>query len=210
VPQLGLGVERVLCIGAGAFGIPIRLSQAYPQARIDVAEIDPQVIQAGFEFFSLGQYPNVHPVATDGRLFLRDATERYDVIYIDAYHGIRYIPPHLATAEFFKLCQQHLAPNGIVMMNIISAVSGPTAELFRDFGATVRTVFASVYFIALRPTEPQSIQNVVLVCFSGSPPSTAESEMTELANYVPRDEKPITDQRNPIEAVLARQLRHSE
>lgn len=210
IPKLGLRVGHALCIGAGSFGIPIRLSQAYPDARVDVAEIDPRVIHAGIQFFDLGQHPNVRPIATDGRVFLEQTTERYDVIYVDAYHGVRYIPPHLATAEFFKLCREHLAPNGVLIMNIISAVTGPTSELFRNFAATVRSVFPSVYFIPLQPGEPQSIQNVVLVCFNGSPPSGAESEMTELANYVPRDEKPIRDQRNPIEAVLARQLRQSE
>lgn len=210
IPKLGLHVDHALCIGAGSFGIPIRLSQAYPNARVDVAEIDPQVIRVGFEFFDLGQYPNVHPVATDGRVFLKETSERYDVIYIDAYHGLRYIPPHLTTAEFFKLCHKHLAPNGIVMMNIISAVSGPNAELFRDFGATVRSVFPSVYFIALQPAQPQSIQNVVFVCFNSSPPRGAEAEMADLSSYVPRDQTPIVDERNPIEAVLARQLRQSE
>jgi predicted membrane-bound spermidine synthase len=210
IPKLGLHIDRGLCIGAGSFGIPIRLSQAYPDARVDVAEIDPRVIQVGFEFFNLGQYPNVHPVATDGRVFLKQTTERYDVIYIDAYHGVRYIPPHLTTAEFFRLCRQHLTSNGIVIMNVISSVSGPSAELFRDFGATVRDVFPSAYFIALQPAHPQSIQNVVLVCFNGDPPLGVEAEMADLASYIPRDEKPIVDEKNPIEAVLARQLRQSE
>jgi spermidine synthase len=210
IPKLGLRIDHALCIGAGSFGIPIRLSQTYPDARVEVAEIDPRVIQVGFEFFNLGQYPNVHPVATDGRVFLKESSERYDVIYIDAYHGVRYIPPHLTTSEFFRLCREHLTPNGIVMMNIISSVSGPNAELFRDFGATVRAVFPSVYFIALQSARPQSIQNVVLVCFNGSLPGGVESEMADLASYVPRDEKPIVDQQNPIEAVLARQLRQSE
>ena len=210
IPKLGIHVDHAVCIGAGSFGIPIRLSQAYPDARVDVAEIDPRVIQVGFDFFDLGQYPKVHPVATDGRVFLKQTNERYDVIYIDAYHGVRYIPPHLTTAEFFKLCHEHLTSNGIVMMNIISAVSGPNAELFRDFGATVRGVFPSVYFIALQPARPESIQNVVFVCFNGGPPPGVEAEMADLASYIPRDEKPIVDERNPIEAVLARQLRQSE
>jgi predicted membrane-bound spermidine synthase len=210
VPKLGLRVERVLCIGAGAFGIPIQLSQAYPEARIDVAEIDPQVIHAGFEFFGLGQYPNVRAVAADGRLFLRDATERYDVIFVDAYHGIRYIPPHLATVEFFQLCHDRLAPNGIVMMNIISAGFGPNAELFRAFGATVRSVFPSVQFIALQPAQLQTLQNIVLVCSSSFLPPEIDAGMAGLADYIPPDEKPMVDQKNPIEAILARQLRRKE
>ncbi len=210
VPKLGLRVQRVLCIGAGAFGIPIQLSQAYPEARIDVAEIDPRVIQAGFKFFGLGQYPNVRPVAADGRLFLRDATERYDVIFVDAYHGIRYIPPHLTTVEFFQLCHDRLAPNGVVMMNIISAGSGLNAELFRAFAATVGSVFPSVQFIALQPAQLQKLQNIVLVCSSSFPPRGIDAGMADLAGYIPRDTEPIVDQKNPIEAILARQLRRAK
>lgn len=210
IPKWGVAVKRALCVGAGSFGIPIRLSQAYPDARVDVAEIDPRVIHVGFQFFDLGQHPNVKAIATDGRVFLTQTNERYDVIYVDAYHGVRYIPPHLATAEFFKLCREHLTPNGVLMMNIISPVSGPFAELFRDFGATVRSVFPWVYFIPLQPTQLQSIQNVILVCFNGIPPGQVTSEIPSVDDYVPRDAKAIVDEENPIETVLARQLRQSE
>jgi predicted membrane-bound spermidine synthase len=209
LPKLGLRVERVLCIGAGAFGIPIQLSKAYPEAIIDVVEIDPQVIQVGFDFFGIGQYPNLHPVAADGRRFLREAGGTYDVIFVDAYHGIRYIPPHLATAEFFRLCHDRLSRQGVLMMNIISAVTGPNAELFHAFGATVGKVFPSVQFIALHPEQMETSQNIVLVCSSTIPPH-GTGGLRDLTPHIPFDAKPIVDSRNPIEAILARQLRRTD
>ena len=210
MPQLDLRVERVLCIGAGAFGIPIQLSQAYPQAIIDVVEIDSQVIQVGFDFFGIGQYPNLRPVAADGRRFLREASGNYDVIFVDAYHGVRHIPPHLSTVEFFQLCRDRLSPNGVLMMNIISAGSGPNAELFRAFGATVAKVFPSARFIALHPEQFETVQNIVLVCSSSLPSRRVDAGLKDLIPYIPFDAKPVVDQKNPIEAILARQLRRTE
>lgn len=210
VPQLGLRVERVLCIGAGAFGIPIQLSQAYPQAIIDVVEIDPQVIQTGFDFFGIGQYPNLHPIAADGRRFLRESSGNYDVIFVDAYHGVRHIPPHLSTVEFFQLCRDRLSPNGVLMMNIISAGAGPNAELFRAFGATVGKVFPSVQFIALHPEQLETVQNIVLVSSSSLALRGVDAGLKDLHPYIPFDAKPVVDQKNPIEAILARQLRRAE
>lgn len=210
VPQLGLRVERALCIGAGAFGIPIQLSQAYPGAVIDVVEIDPEVIQTGFDFFGLGQYPNVKPIAADGRRFLRETNVTYDVIFVDAYHGIRYIPPHLTTVEFFQLCRDRLSRDGVLMMNIISAGLGPDAELFRAFGATVGKVFPSIQFVALHPDQMEVAQNLVLVCSSNSPPHETGAGLKDLAAYIPSNVPPLIDRKNPIEAILARQLRQQE
>lgn len=209
VQKFGLPVKRVLCIGAGAFGIPIQVSQAYPKATIDVVEIDPQVIQTGFDFFGIGQYPNLRPVSADGRRFLREASGNYDVIFVDAYHGVRYIPPHLTTVEFFQLCRERLSPKGVLMMNIISAGSGPNAELFHAFGATVAKVFPSVQFIALHPDQFEISQNIVLVC-SSNLSSVSTSGLKDLTPYIPFDATPIVDQKNPIEAILARQLRRAD
>ena len=45
--------------------------------------------------------PSVLPVAADARRFLRRAGPRYDFIVGDVYDGVRSIPPHLVTREFF-------------------------------------------------------------------------------------------------------------
>jgi spermidine synthase len=207
VKKLGIPVKRVLCIGAGAFGIPERISQTYPDAIIDVAEIDPKVIEAGFRFFDLGKFPNVHPSAADGRMFLARSTGKYDLIFIDAYHGIRYIPPHLTTVEFFTQCRQHLSERGIVMMNVISAISGKDAELFRAFGATIKTVFPDCYVIPMEPLLEIGIQNIVLVCAPNALAQDPQIQQTPLSNYSLVNSKPMWDELNPIEAILARQLR---
>jgi spermidine synthase len=206
VQELGIPVKRALCIGAGAFGVPERLSQAYPSAIIDVVEIDPKVIAVGFNFFDLARFQNIVPIAEDGRLFLNRTSENYDLIFIDAYHGIRYIPPHLATLEFFRLCERHLSRQGIVMINVISAITGPRSELFQSFGATVKAVFEFCYAIPLRPSLAGSVQNIVLVCSSASLAEPKQIQLRALSSFGLPDRDIMVDEKNPIEAILARQL----
>jgi spermidine synthase len=210
VRQLGIPVKRALCIGAGAFGVPERISAAYPDAIIDVAEIDPKVIETGFNFFNLSNFHNVRPVASDGRLFLDHTSQRYDLIFIDAYHGLRYIPPHLATLEFFRLCRQHLSDQGIVMMNIISAIRGPDGELFQSFGATVQAAFPFCYAVPMRLNLVDEIQNIMLVCASIPLHRATQIHLSALSDFRSPETATMVDQKNPIEAILARQLLQGE
>ena len=57
----------------------------------------------------------VHDV--DARPFLRSTDTRYDLIVVDAYRQ-PYVPFYLATREFFRLVRDHLAPGGIVALNV--------------------------------------------------------------------------------------------
>ena len=45
------------------------------------------------------------------------AATHYDVIAVDAYRP-PYIPFHLTTVEFFTLAREHLAPDGVVVVNV--------------------------------------------------------------------------------------------
>ena len=45
--------ERVLVVGPGGGTLPQFLRMAYPEARIDVAEIDPAVVRVAEDYFNL-------------------------------------------------------------------------------------------------------------------------------------------------------------
>src|SRR5690606_18577846 len=161
------------------------------------------VIAVGHQFFNLSDFPRVNPIEGDGRAFLNRSQEKYDLIFIDAYHGLRYIPPHLTTTEFFDLCNERLADNGRVLMNIISSVTGEGNRLFQAFATTVETAFPNVGAVPLNSQHPDAVQNIVLV---------ASREKVFEANNAPIIQIPkleplvLTDQLNPIETILAQQL----
>ncbi len=215
----GEPLRRALFIGAGAFGMPCEVSREFPEAEVDVAELDPQVIDIGRQFFHLDQHPRVQAHAGDARHYLRTQTDRrWDLIFGDAYNGVHAIPPHLATREFFQLVADRLEPGGVYLMNTISAVQGPRAELLAGMLATLRGVFAHVEIFAVQGPR-QLVQNVVIM-------ASQEDRMSRLAGrrhvagsvpariaaaHVPRSQVPadgqvFTDDFNPVDAIIARAM----
>ena len=76
------------------------------------------------------------------------------------------MPFHLATKEFFELAQRKLSPHGIIVANLISAVTGPSGKIARAFVKTQRLIFPRVYvFAARRPdnVSVETIQNVIVI-----------------------------------------------
>jgi spermidine synthase len=212
-------VSSALFIGAGAFGMPENVSRDFSEAEIDVVEIDPQVIEVGREFFKLDEHPRVKAHAGDARRFLLQSGEKkWDLIFGDAYNGIRQIPPHLATQEFYQQVADHLEPKGVFIMNVISALKGAKAELTSVMLATVRKVFphVEIFGVGFRREEAQ---NVILMCSRENLRALVEERYAATGSWqerllrtripagtVPRSEFVFTDDHNPVDAIIARGL----
>ena len=140
-PLLGRPVRRVAILGnaggttARAFGV------YYPEANIDGVEIDPKVSEVAARYFGLADNRRLTVVAADARPFLLAAKNKYDLIFIDAYRQ-PYVPFYLATADFFKLCRDRLAPDGIVALNISTVPEDD--RLSRSIAGTLATQFPLV------------------------------------------------------------------
>lgn len=216
-----LAIKRALFLGAGAFGMPNEVSREFPEAHVDVAEIDPRVIAAGQRFFQLDQHPRVQAHAADARRFLNlhdQPEQRWDLIFGDAYNGIRAIPVHLTSVEFFQLVRDRLTDDGAYIMNVISAVQGPRAELLSGILASLRAAFpfVEVFRVGGPLTEPQ---NVILLATKsdwsplitdrfytpGSAPQRLVSSHVP-ANRLPAGGQVFTDDLNPVDAIIARGL----
>ncbi|MBI4278809.1 MAG: fused MFS/spermidine synthase [Armatimonadetes bacterium] len=157
--------RRVLVVGLGGGTLPQQFHAAYPDMQIDVVEIDPAVIETARRFFKMPRSSRVLAVAQDGRLFIRRAQTRYDVIFLDAYL-IDTIPFHLATYEFFEEARARLAPGGLVVSNIIGALDGRSSRLFRAIYKTFTRVFATVYVLPVefgRFGDAEGTRNIILV-----------------------------------------------
>jgi spermidine synthase len=157
--------KKILIIGLGGGSIPKKLQKEFPYLEMDVVEIDPEVIQMAKSHFNVRDGKNLRLHAQDGRLFLTRTSNQYDIILIDAYYSDA-MPFHLATREFFELAQRKLTPNGIVVANLISAVTGPSGKIVRAFVKTQRRIFPQTYIFAARRPENVSvdtIQNVIVI-----------------------------------------------
>lgn len=133
--------RQALNLGSAAGTIARQFAHFYPDAHMDGVELDPEVVQAGRDFFDMNQ-PNLKVYVADARPFLKSSDRSYDFIAVDAYRQ-PYIPFYLTTREFFGEVRDHLTADGSIMINV-AHVPGDEA-LVEAIGATMRDVFPSVY-----------------------------------------------------------------
>ena len=157
--------KKMLLVGLGGGSIPKKLNKEFPNLEIDAIELDPEVIRIAKDHFNVKEHKNLRLHAQDGRLFLARTQQQYDIIMLDAYFTDA-MPFHLATKQFFELAQKKLAPNGVIVANLISAVTGPSGKIARSFIRTQRQIFPQTYIFASRRPDNvslETIQNVIVV-----------------------------------------------
>lgn len=215
-------MESALVLGGGTFTLPEAFLDHFPQARAEVVEIDPAVVEVGRRFFRLNDYPTMHVVVEDARRYLAHTDRKYDLIFGDAYNGWRSVPAHLLTKEFFQSVQSRLSDRGIFMMHLINAVKGPDSALFSSVIKTVSQVFKETLVFATRPHHLNGIQSIIILAadfelqpnsiLASLPPgekSLKKLLLTRLSpqTYNTQDAYLLTDSFNPVEYLIAQTLR---
>ncbi len=179
---LGRPARAVAILGNAAGTTARAYATLFPTAHLDGVELDPQVTAVGDRFFDLRGASTLTVHSADARPFLAASHARYDLILIDAYRQ-PYVPFYLTTREFFRLCRQHLAADGIVALNV-STVPGDTG-LADGIAGTLAWEFPQVFaWQALRFNQ--------LVIGLTAPASPAELR-ARLAAATPASVRPLTD-----------------
>lgn len=111
-------VKDVLVIGAGDGGTVRELSRYSGIRKIDMVEIDEQVVDVCREYLSQTACklddPRVHLFFEDGLRFVRNKTNEYDLIIVDSTDPFG--PGEgLFTSEFYGNCYDCLRENGILI-----------------------------------------------------------------------------------------------
>jgi spermidine synthase len=159
-------VHSVLEIGFGGGRTAWYLHRFLPDVPVTSVELDPVIVELAHKYFGVKDEPNFRVVNQDGRLFLSNSKERYDVILIDAYRG-PFVPFHLLTKEFYQIVKDHLAEGGVVAQNV-----EPTTMLFDSAVKTIHSVFPQVEFYLAEG-------NVVTIAYNG--PEKTDAELESLA-----------------------------
>jgi spermidine synthase len=134
--------REVLNIGFGAGAINRLFTTTFPSAKLVTVEIDPMVVDLARKFTDFHASDSDRIVVADGRRYLRQNTNRWDWIIIDAFVRNSQIPPHLTTVEFFKLVQSRLVDDGVMAMNILNG-----SRLYASLVATIQAVFPKTLFL---------------------------------------------------------------
>lgn len=130
--------ERILVVGLGGGSIPVTLNELFPDAHIDIVEIDEAVVRVAREFFQFEETPTMRVYVSDARVFVKRAglrDNRYDFVILDAFTG-DYIPEHLMTLEFLKEIKGILKPGGVLVANTFS-----TSALYDHESVTYQQAF---------------------------------------------------------------------
>jgi spermidine synthase len=141
---------RSLSIGGGGYTFPRYMELSYPRADIDVVEIDPEVTNAVYRYLGLPRDTRIRTFNTDGRWFVMNCTEKYDIILTDAFNDLS-IPYHLTTKEFLKQLDAILSDNGVLMSNVIDNFQ--KGAFLPSYMRTLGEVFGpeNVYLISISP-----------------------------------------------------------
>ncbi len=179
--------KRVLIIGLGGGSIAKKYHHEFPSMELDVAEIDPEVIQVAKKYFYFQEGKNVRVHTQDGRLFLMRAPQRYDLILLDAYYADA-VPFHLTTREFFQIADSKLTSNGAVVVNLIGSVTGPRSKIVRSMIKTLKGVFPQLYVFPTLGADKDSLwtsQNIIIVA-SKTPERVSIEEIVKRAESLGR------------------------
>ncbi len=156
---------RVLILGMGTGTYAHQCRGYYGDMEIEGVEIDEKITALAQEYFEL---PSDVPVTTyDGRAYLNAIDGKYDVIMVDAYQDIT-IPFQMSSIEFFALVREHLAEDGVMVvnMNMRGSREGSINQYLAD---TIAAVFGEVYTVDVRGStnrelfasdNPQMLENL--------------------------------------------------
>ena len=137
--------SRVLVVGLGGGSIPRFLHKHYPAMQIECVELDPEVIAVAKQFFGFVEDQTLKAYAGDGRQFIENVKQPYDMIFLDAF-GADSIPYRLATREFLLAVRKALTPNGVAVGNVWSRYSNP---LYDSMVRTYQDVFDELYLFTV-------------------------------------------------------------
>jgi spermidine synthase len=204
-----------LMLGGAAYSYPKAFLVEYPEANIDVVEIDPTLTELAKEHFRLAESPRLSIYHLDARIFLNQTDKTYDVVFGDVFNSVFSIPFHLTTRECVQRIHDILNDDGIVVMNLVSAVEGDRGKFLRAEYATFKSVFPQVYlFLVDEPDDSAAVQNVIIVALKSESRPSFRNDDARLASlldhlwegHLTLDTPVLTDDHAPVDFYLGQAM----
>jgi SAM-dependent methyltransferase len=208
-------VDDVLCIGMGIGIVP--MSFAREGARVDVVEINPDVVPIAQKHFNFD--PSlVHLMIGDGRYIVNQAKKSYDTIILDAFLGDS-SPSHLLSREAFEGMRRILEPEGTLVINCFADFE-PGKDFFAaSLYKTLASVFPSVkihnarnggnvFFVASPRSNLEILHPPGTDHLHPAVRSSVEAAMARTVETNPDHGIVLTDNYNPVEFYDAANREH--
>ncbi|MCG8413767.1 MAG: fused MFS/spermidine synthase [Pseudomonadales bacterium] len=179
--------QRILVIGLGGGSIPLTFSDLFPEATIDIVEIDEAVVNVAEEFFFFEETDTMRVFVDDGRPFIKRAGlrgEKYDYVVLDAFSG-DYIPEHMLTREFLEEVRAIMTDDSVLVANTFS-----TSRLYDHESVTYQRAFGEFFNFKL----PSSGNRIIITQLQPLPPrGELVSRAMELNERLRKYDVPLSD-----------------
>ncbi|MDR1360202.1 MAG: fused MFS/spermidine synthase [Deltaproteobacteria bacterium] len=181
-PYLNPKASRILMLGGGGYSIPKwmlagKSALASAEFALDVVELDPGMTRAAEDYFFLPpKDPRLRIFHEDARRFLNRAAQTmaegknpdgaYQLIFVDVFNSFYSVPFHVGTREAAREMHALLTDDGMLILNVISALEGDGGRLFRSILQAFAAVFPEIRVFAVSaPYHGAEVQNIILLAF---------------------------------------------
>jgi len=173
--------RRALLVGLGC-GALARTLHGFG-LEVTAVEIEPRIVELARTHFGLPA--SVRTVVADARTYLATTSERYDMVFLDAFAG-ESTPWYLFTREALRAAQARLAPGGRVLVNVAAQASGQNLGLLRLEAALLDVFDEALVFVEPRLSiEADTLVNATLVAGSQLRPTAEPYPGTPSTNVAP-------------------------
>ncbi len=144
----------VLILGMGSGTYATQLSRYFDNVNVSGVEIDDKITDLAHKYFELSADAKV--TTYDGRAYLAADKGLYDVIMVDAYQDIT-IPFQMSSSEFFTMVKEHLAPGGVMVVNMNMYSDEGTESINTYLADTISSVFQNVVIVDVTNTTNKEL-----------------------------------------------------
>lgn len=168
-------IRSALMLGGGALSFPKHVVACHDDVVVDVVEIDPLVKELAYTWFFLDRLSDqqqerltVH--VEDAMAAVRRAAgaqQRYDLIVNDLFAAAE-PTAELMSEEGLRLMSAALAPQGIYVANVVSALKGRKKRPLHMVQEALESVFSQVCVVSLGADAPRVPDNNVVFATNGT------------------------------------------
>lgn len=147
------GAKKLLLIGGGLNGALDQVLQ-YPEIIVDYVELDPALIDLARKVLA-GRLtclddPRVTVHLQDGRKFLQQTTDRYDLIICNLPEPVTAQVNRFYTVDFFSVTKEKLTPDGVLSFLLPSSenyLSDERTQLLASILSSLKSIFQEVEIV---------------------------------------------------------------
>jgi spermidine synthase len=144
--------DKVLLISGGVAGTLDEILK-YNVTRVDYVELDPHIIEIGKRFTSALKDKRINVISGDGRLYVKRAEEKYDVIIVDLPDPSSAQINRFYTEEFYSEAKRILKKDGVVSISLTAPANYLSPEIRNLNSALYKAMRGSFSNVIIIPGE---------------------------------------------------------